>query len=253
MALDGAGTQPTATERLLVALHYGERSLENAAQHSGLSLDEAERAARELAAKGYAVLWSFNDNEILSMRLTDEGRRVARRVLDSGLIDAMDFGTWFRTITDAELPLEAALRPTHHVDDLLWVSANLADVAVKRPMTPTFLDVPDDYVMAGHWGHGVNSYAIYYTGRWQRHRVFFRLPYGGVYGDPAQDVAFAVEYLAAYAAFREHSMSRFDASTLYHNMGESFAEIERDRRTESIKDEPHFWGALAAAAGSRLL
>jgi len=44
-------------------------------------------------------------------------------------------------------------------------------------------EVPEGYYLIGFWGHGVNSYAFYYSmvGEWRR--IFFRLPYGGIYID----------------------------------------------------------------------
>mgnify|MGYP000205615510 CR=1 FL=1 len=41
--------------------------------------------------------------------------------------------------------------------------------------------VINDYFMFGYWGHGINSYAIYYVWIDKGIKVFLRLPYGGVY------------------------------------------------------------------------
>jgi hypothetical protein len=47
-------------------------------------------------------------------------------------------------------------------------------------------DAPQGYGMVGFWGYGVNSYAFYYARVDAWSRVYFRLPYGGVYMDNAQ-------------------------------------------------------------------
>lgn len=47
-------------------------------------------------------------------------------------------------------------------------------------------DAPQGYAMVGFWGYGVNSYAFYYARVDAWSRVYFRLPYGGMYMDNEQ-------------------------------------------------------------------
>ena len=42
---------------------------------------------------------------------------------------------------------------------------------------------PEGYFLVGFWGHGINSCAFYYSRVDAWSRVFFRLPFGGVYTD----------------------------------------------------------------------
>jgi hypothetical protein len=148
----------------------------------------------------------------------------------------VELTSWFRATVGAEWPLLPPLSPTVAAGDQLWVSESLAGRAPVPPMVPEFLDQPDEYLMAGHWGHGTNSWAIYYIGRWRDHRVFFRLAFGGLYSDRALDAAFAARYLAGYPAWRDRWLARTGSSTLIHNMGDSSARIEVDGRMLEVRD-----------------
>lgn len=159
-----------------------------------------------------------------------------------------DLAGWFRDAFGAELPLDEALRPAHHLGGKVWGSESLVGTDVEPPMTPGFLDRPAEYVLAGYWGHGINSWAFYYVGRWAGHRVFFRLGYGGVYGDSARDAAYARDFLARYQEFRTRDLPRLTGSTLIHDMGDSVAQLELAGRTVRVADQADFWGAVARAA-----
>jgi hypothetical protein len=159
-----------------------------------------------------------------------------------------DLAGWFREAFGGELPLEAALRPAHHLGAKVWGSESLVGRDVEPPMTPGFLDEPAEYVLAGYWGHGVNSWAFYYVGRWSDHRVFFRLAFGGVYGDTARDAAFARDFLARYQELRVRDLPRLRGATLIHNMGDSAAQLEVAGGTVRVADQDDFWGAVARAA-----
>src|SRR5690606_25955874 len=39
----------------------------------------------------------------------------------------------------------------------------------------------DEYFITGFWGHGINSHAFYYSRIDNLSKIFFRLPFGGVY------------------------------------------------------------------------
>jgi hypothetical protein len=59
---------------------------------------------------------------------------------------------------------------------------------------------PPGYYLIGLWGHGVSSYAFYYqvVDTWQR--VFFRLPYDGVYANEEKDAVCIRKFLTQYLA-----------------------------------------------------
>jgi hypothetical protein len=157
-----------------------------------------------------------------------------------------DLAGWFLEACGRELPLDPAIVPRHRAADLVWVSESLAGTPLDLPMTPSFLERPAEYVLAGHWGRGVSSLAIYFVGRWPHHRVFFRLPFGGAYGDRDTDARHAAEYLACYQAFRDRDLARLEDSTLIHNMGADVADLRVDGRTVRIADGGDLWRALAS-------
>jgi hypothetical protein len=62
-------------------------------------------------------------------------------------------------------------------------------------------ELPLGYLLTGFWGHGVNSHAFYWVEATASVRVFFRLFYGGGYGDPDRDGPKVVRYLANWGEF----------------------------------------------------
>lgn len=62
---------------------------------------------------------------------------------------------------------------------------------------------PNGYYLIGFWGHGVNSYAFYYSRVDAWSRVFFRLPYGGVYMDNDKTARKMRAFLSAFPAFEK--------------------------------------------------
>lgn len=60
---------------------------------------------------------------------------------------------------------------------------------------------PVGYATFGFWGYGVNSYAFYYSRVDEWSRVFFRLPYGGVYMDNIQAADYISAFVPAYFEF----------------------------------------------------
>ncbi|MCB1158367.1 MAG: hypothetical protein H7A25_08185 [Leptospiraceae bacterium] len=61
-------------------------------------------------------------------------------------------------------------------------------------------EAPEGYLLAGYWGHGVNSTAFYYCRVTDWSRIFLRLPYGGIY-QTDEDVDFLRSYLLAFFQF----------------------------------------------------
>jgi hypothetical protein len=67
-----------------------------------------------------------------------------------------------------------------------------------------FIDsAPDDYYTIGYWGYGIASHAFYYVRVSGPIRVFFRLPHGNAYEEPAEEAALIREFLPRYLAFEE--------------------------------------------------
>lgn len=86
---------------------------------------------------------------------------------------------------------------------LLFGSAS----AVKRPILVQ-LEIlyfeeycPSEYFLLGFWGHGVNTYAFYYSRSDEWSKVCFRLPYGGVYMNNNQAATDIAQFLLSYFTF----------------------------------------------------
>lgn len=70
-----------------------------------------------------------------------------------------------------------------------------------------FDSAPEGYKVTGWWGHGVNSYAFYYLRISEHEKIFFRLPYGGIYMDNDKAAEKISDFLEGYAKFRELASS----------------------------------------------
>ena len=57
---------------------------------------------------------------------------------------------------------------------------------------------PEGYFLVGFWGHGVNSYAFYFSEVNSWKKIFFRLPYGGVYMDNEKMSKYICNFLSNY-------------------------------------------------------
>ena len=134
------------------------------------------------------------------------------------------FHNWFRDELGRDCPAQVAL-PLVHRRDELWLSENLVDTVEHPPMVPDFMEEPATYAMAGFWGRGVNSYAFYLVDKREDHRRFFRLTYGGAYGNPEEDAANLLQYLDGYERWRAEREASLTGSTLMHNMGIDRAEL----------------------------
>ena len=124
-------------------------------------------------------------------------------------------------------------------------------------MSSAFTEPGGDYCMAGFWGHGVNSYALYLIERQGAHRCFFRLHYGGAYGDRERDAGRAVAFLAGYQAFKERWQSRLAESLIFHEMGLGSARLRLDGGGDVRVDErpdadvEGFWARLVHTLDER--
>lgn len=57
------------------------------------------------------------------------------------------------------------------------------------------------FFMVGFWGYGVNSYAFYYSRIDQQSKIFFRLPYGGVYMNNEEGARQIAKFLPAFFSY----------------------------------------------------
>ena len=78
---------------------------------------------------------------------------------------------------------------------------------------------PQGYAALGFWGHGVNSYAFYYTRVDAWSRVFVRLPFGGVYMDNQEASARIGRYLPALFEFERRIQATTTSWRVIESMG----------------------------------
>jgi hypothetical protein len=62
---------------------------------------------------------------------------------------------------------------------------------------------PIGYFLIGFWGHGINSYAFYYSRVDDWSKIFFRLPYGGVYMDQELQAHLVRTFLSNFFFFEK--------------------------------------------------
>jgi hypothetical protein len=162
-----------------------------------------------------------------------------------------DFGAWFQATFGAEFPVKL-VQPLLHLRDTIWISASLECTPLSVPMTANCPRPPGNFLMAGFWGHSVNSHAFYLIGRSDEHQLFFRLHFGGAYGDPRREAERIVAFLAGYQTWRAEWLSRLGSSDLLHEMGASTARLILDNGTAHALDDPPaadpagFWQRLAS-------
>lgn len=67
---------------------------------------------------------------------------------------------------------------------------------------------PEGYFLIGFWGHGINSYAFYYLRVDSISKIFFRLPYGGVYMDNEKQAEYISKFLPEFFVFEDKLKNR---------------------------------------------
>lgn len=164
-----------------------------------------------------------------------------------------DFPTFYLAAFGEPFPFDPGpLVPLH---ERAWGSPALSGAALELPMTPAFREAAGDYVLAGTWGHGVQSHALYFVERRGTTRVFLRLPWGGAYGDPVADARRVRQTFARWAALRA-ALAHLTEAEIVSNMGDERARLAwPDARVATIvgpsplAPAPPFWDALAGALG----
>jgi hypothetical protein len=113
---------------------------------------------------------------------------------------------------DGMLP-EEPLRPLAKDAHLFGseVALSFGALVLQAHLEHFLEQAPEGYLLAGFWGHGIQSYAFYYARVDARSRVYFRLPYGGVYTDNERAAlkirAFLTRYFAIEPAIRARASS----------------------------------------------
>lgn len=103
--------------------------------------------------------------------------------------------------------------------------------AVQRPYLiqgdiNSFIDSgPEGYFLIGFWGHGVNSYAFYYSRVDDWSRILFRLPYGGVYMDNEEMARQIREFITRYVVFEKSILGKISSLIAVESMGEGYYRV----------------------------
>jgi hypothetical protein len=84
---------------------------------------------------------------------------------------------------------------------------------------------PEGYFLIGFWGHGVNSYAFYYSRVDEWSKIFFRLPYGGVYMDNDEMSRLVREFLTNYFSFEQEFKSRIKHLLAIESMDKGYYKL----------------------------
>jgi len=155
--------------------------------------------------------------------------------LKSAFIDA--FGVPIEQI----LPLEKNLIPIEgNPDDALLFGSKSA---AKNPhlLDPPFMEfiasAPGGYSLVGFWGYGANSYAFYYSivSSWKK--VWFRLPYGGVYSDNKSLANDILKFFPKYFDFQEKLSGKVKKLIAMESMGDGYYKILLpDDRTLEVRE-----------------
>lgn len=137
-------------------------------------------------------------------------------VLLRGYEDHVPFPIYFARWMKAEfpIPLPDNCQPigSVHSDGLEWVSVTGTPVAAQYPVY-----MPKDLIeiggvdlrgtfMTGFWGYGINSHAFYLNIVDEIRRLFFRLPFGGVYMDANEARKRVLHFLESYQQFSEQQI-----------------------------------------------
>lgn len=132
-------------------------------------------------------------------------------------------------------------------DALLYGSG----IAIQKPLLVQcdirqFIEsCPKGYFLIGFWGHGVNSYAFYYSRVDSWSKLFFRLPYGGVYMDNEEMARCIREFLNHYFDFEQEIMEKVRTIVAIESMGVGYYKIvmpgcKTFESEESLFEDPNF-------------
>jgi hypothetical protein len=114
-----------------------------------------------------------------------------------------------------------------------------------------FIDTaPEGYFLIGFWGHGVNSYAFYYSKVDSWSKVLFRLPYGGVYMENHKMAECIRKFLRNYMRFKKFIRDKALSLIAIDSMSEGYYKLEMPRGKtielkESLFENPDFQQRLS--------
>ncbi|TRZ48889.1 hypothetical protein D4S03_09075 [bacterium] len=104
---------------------------------------------------------------------------------------------------------------------------------------------PDGYFLIGFWGHGINSYAFYYSRVDSWSRVFLRLGYGGVYMHNELEAKYIKDFLIRYFDFENKIQSHVKELIVIESMMEGLYRVilpngKKHEIRKSLLRKPNF-------------
>jgi hypothetical protein len=130
------------------------------------------------------------------------------------------------------------------------VSAKKKQYLVQSEIDSFIRSKKKDYFLIGYWGHGINSYAFYYSRIDEWSHIFFRLPYGGYYGNEEEDAIRVREFLTNYFAIEPELKRRVKSIIAVDSVGYGKYRLKLlDGRvvslSESLQRNPDFSGKFS--------
>lgn len=151
---------------------------------------------------------------------------------------------------DQVIPLEENLVPIG--ESLVGLPLFESPVAAKKQfliqsdIDPFITSCPQGYFLVGFWGHGINSYAFYYSRVNSWSRIFFRLSYGGVYTDNKVMAKFIIKFLKSYFRFEKNVKETGGNFIAIESMRKGYYKIDLPNKNvmfelnKSLLGEPKF-------------
>ena len=129
------------------------------------------------------------------------------------------------------------------IDYLIGSKEALKDqYLVQGSIDHFFEDLHGQYFLMGFWGHGVNSYAFYYIRSDPKSKIFFRLPYGGVYMDNDKEKVRINKFLTRFFDL-ENKLSNENVEYLFvmESMGTSGFKLKLKDQKEVFINNSSFY------------
>ena len=108
---------------------------------------------------------------------------------------------------------------------------------LDRPIEEFTESTPEGFFLVGFWGYGANSYAFYYSVVDSWKRVWFRLPYGGVYSNDKLNANYIRKFLPKYFEFQEKLSGKIKKLIAMESMGDGYYKIiTPDDKTVEVRE-----------------
>ncbi|MDH7514174.1 MAG: hypothetical protein QHH14_14615 [Clostridiales bacterium] len=141
----------------------------------------------------------------------------------------------------AELSLESLVpldkKPLDKALLIGSLKASKNPLLVQADISEFIKSGPKGYFLMGFWGHGVNSYAFYYSRVDSWSRVFFRLPYGGAYGDSEREGLLVGQFMETFAFYEKRLKESCKSIIAVDSMGDGYYKIVgKNRKSMELKE-----------------